>query len=203
VAGLIINVYLAMAIRRKRGDETWNKLLNWTEAQKASERLAGLILHAEGFNSVDPSHPLRGKDGLKDIICFRDGIHWAAASYFPNGQKLFKDILKKFLDDAKTLKVNNTQGFVFITNQYLRLNERKKLSKVTHANNVEILHLERIVHILNKPENYGTRLDFLDIEMTKEEQLSYSARLEKRIGSMESELTVVKEKQELILNQFQ
>jgi len=36
-------------------------------------------------------------------------------------------------------------------------------------------HLERIVSILDSPPNYGIRLEFLDIQMTKEEQLAFFA----------------------------
>ena len=35
---------------------------------------------------------------------------------------------------------------------------------------VRIYHLERIANILNTPKMYGIRLEYLEIEMTKEEQ---------------------------------
>lgn len=38
-----------MDSRRKRGDETRERLLNWSEAQKASERLAGLGWYYPGY----------------------------------------------------------------------------------------------------------------------------------------------------------
>ncbi|MCI2254094.1 hypothetical protein L2D08_06925 [Domibacillus sp. PGB-M46] len=58
--------------RRINGDETWNRLREWTKGQTAAERLAGHILNSEGFESIDPSHPLGGPDGIKDIICTKD-----------------------------------------------------------------------------------------------------------------------------------
>jgi hypothetical protein len=61
-------------------------------------------------------------------------------------------------------------GFVFITNQELRLAERTELEKLLSNVEVKIYHLERIACLLNTPQNYGTRLKFLDIEMEKEEQ---------------------------------
>ena len=57
-----------MARRRNDGDETWQRLLSWSKGQKSSERLSGLLLQADNYKSIDPSHPLGGKDGLKDII---------------------------------------------------------------------------------------------------------------------------------------
>ena len=50
------------------GRETFNRLLNWDRGQAPSERLAAIILSKEGFKGVDPSHPLGGKDGLKDMV---------------------------------------------------------------------------------------------------------------------------------------
>ena len=59
----------------------------------------------------------------------------------------------------------------FITNQELKLGERELLQK-EHKFKTEIYHLERLASILDRPMAYGIRLEFLDIEMTKEEQLS-------------------------------
>jgi len=28
----------------------------------------------EGYEAIDPSHPLGGQDGLKDIVCAKDGV---------------------------------------------------------------------------------------------------------------------------------
>jgi hypothetical protein len=163
-----------IAVRRRKGDETLNRLLNWSDAQKASERLASHILSSEGFKSIDPSHPSGGPDGSKDILCKKNRLLWVGACYFPNGQKPFRDIQEKFLHDAKIISRDKTiKGFIFVTNQKLTLGEREKLKKSIKIHNIEIFHLERITHILNKPENYGIRLEFLDLEMNKEEQISY------------------------------
>ena len=60
--------------RQKDGRETWNRLLKWDKGQAPSERLTSLILESEDYKSIDPSHPLGGKDGLKDIICEKYNI---------------------------------------------------------------------------------------------------------------------------------
>ena len=54
-------------MRMGEGRETFNRLLNWDRGQAPSERLAAIILSNEGFMGIDPSHPLGGKDGLKDM----------------------------------------------------------------------------------------------------------------------------------------
>jgi hypothetical protein len=169
-----------MVTRRRRGDETLNRLLNWSDGQKASERLAGHILAHEGYKSIDPSHPLGGPDGLKDIICEKNGDYWVAASYFGNGKKTFKKIHEKFMHDIGILKTEKVNGFIFVTNQSLSLNERKKLKLGDNSAHLDIFHLERLTHILNCPENYGIRLEFLDIEMNKEEQISYFTTIAKQ-----------------------
>jgi hypothetical protein len=170
--------------RRLEGDETWGRLLNWTKGQKASERLSAHLLMAESYKSIDPSHPLGGKDGAKDIVAFKDNIQWVAGCYFPRGQKSFKVIREKFIKDFKAVDSNTVSGFVFVTNQELRLSERKILIDVCKPIKVDILHLERLTHILDTPTNYGVRLDYLDIELTKEEQLAFFASKDKQITEL-------------------
>jgi hypothetical protein len=60
--------------RRTDGDETWMRLQLWTKGQKPAERLSAHIISAEGYTSIDPSHPLGGRDGLKDIICTKNNV---------------------------------------------------------------------------------------------------------------------------------
>jgi len=163
-------------IRRTDGDETWMRLQMWTKGQKSAERLSAHILNSEGYKSIDPSHPLGGRDGIKDIVCIKNNLKWIGACYFPREQKAFKEIKDKFINDFLGVEKNNSDGIVFITNQELSLGERKILKEYNSDFEVEVYHLERIAHLLNCPENYGVRLEFLDIEMTKEEQLSYFVR---------------------------
>ena len=68
---------------------------------------------------------------------------------------------------------NGAKGIAFITNQELSLMERKTLEETDEALDVRIYHLERIDNILNMLKMYGIRLEYLEIEMTKEEQLAY------------------------------
>lgn len=161
--------------RQNAGRETWDRLLHWNRGQADSERLAGHILKSEGYESIDPSHPLGGQDGGKDIICKKDDFKIIGACYFPRGQQTLSAIKTKFLSDLKGVQNNNADGIAFVTNQELTLGERKELSDLGNKYIVDIYHLERIVSILDSPSNYGIRYDFLDIEFTKEELLSFQA----------------------------
>ena len=171
--------------RMSEGKETWHRLLNWDRGQAGAERLAGVLLSDEGFEEVDPSHPLGGKDGLKDIVCLFNGKKWVGGVYFPRGQKEFKEIKSKFTHDLEGVFKNNAKGFVFITNQELRLSERKELSEINKDIDIDIYHLERISNYLNTPKAYGIRMEFLDIDMTKEEQLSYFESYGRKIERIE------------------
>ena len=175
-------------MRMGDGRETFYRLLNWDKGQAASERLAAVILSKEGFMGIDPSHPLGGKDGLKDMTLSFEGKRWIAAVYFPRGQQAFRDIKNKFSHDLDGVKANSASGMAFITNQELRLGERKTLSEFNTDVDVQIYHLERIASLLNTPSFYGVRMEFLDIEMSKEEQLSFFANNEKRLARIESKL---------------
>lgn len=178
-------------MRRPRGDETADRLLHWTDSQKAAERLAANILAATGYVSVDPIHPLGGPDGLRDVVCAKDGKKWIAGVYFPNGKKSLSAVTTKFKHDLKGVAVHGADGFAFVTNQYLKASERESLIEVAGGQATDLLHRERIAAVLNSPQNYGTRLDFLDIEMSKEEQLAffgYIAELTKDMQERLSEL---------------
>jgi hypothetical protein len=161
-------------LRRFDGDETWNRLRDWIKEQKASERLAASLLQTERFG-VDPSHPLGGRDSGKDALCRKDGLILVAAVYFPRGQQAFKDILEKFSTDLGGVSRNNADGIVFVTNQELRLAERKKLADLAPTKVVELYHLERLTLLLNSPPNYGLRLEYLGIRISEEEYLAFLA----------------------------
>lgn len=153
-----------------RWDETWHRLREWTNGQGPSERLAAQILLHEGYENLDPSHPLGGKDGKKDALCSKDDQKWIMAVYFPRGQKDFDDIKNKFLSDLEGIKANNADALAFVTNQELRLSERQKLRESAGNLPVELFHLERITLILDQPEMHSVRNQFLQIDLTEEEK---------------------------------
>jgi len=148
-------------------------LLEWDRGQTDSERLVARILATEGYEAIDPSHPLGGRDGGKDIICKRDGESWVVGIYFPRGKKDFSEIYEKFKSDFAKTEASGSAGFAFFTNQELTLSERAKLEDKAANRWVDIYHLERIASCLDSPNGYGLRLEFLQIEMTREEQVSF------------------------------
>ena len=177
-----------MSRRQTEGAETWRRLLNWDRGHSASERLSAHILRFAGYSSVDPSHPLGGPDGLKDILCEKDDKRWVAAVYFPRGSKNFSDVKYKFIDDLEGVQDNNADGLIFLSNQELTLGQRDQLIEEANNVDVDLFHLERIASILDSPPNYGIRLEFLDIEMTKEEQLAFMAASHRTIIELRQEL---------------
>ena len=172
-------------MRMNDGREVWYRLLNWDKGQAAAERLSALILSNDGYKGVDPSHPLGGPDGLKDMALSYEGKKWIGAVYFPRGQQSFSDILAKYKHDLQGVAANEAAGIAFVTNQELRLGERKQLADINPEVDVRIYHLERIAQMLNSPAFYGIRLEFLDIEMTSEEQLAFFAVRDDRLSRME------------------
>ena len=155
--------------------DTEIKLKLWRDGQTSAERLAANVLHLDGFSSVDPQCPLGGPDGLKDIICNRNGWNYVGAAYFPGSEKQFEDIKDKFIHDLAGVEKNKVDGIVFVTNQPITPTERTQLIEIASDSSSKaiIYHLERIRLLLDSPSGYGLRLEYLDIDMSREEQLSF------------------------------
>ncbi len=146
-----------------RWDETWHRLRDWTNGPGPAERLSAQVLYAEGFTDLDPSHPLGGPDGAKDALAAKGGQRWIMATYFPRGQKPFKEIKAKFLFDHRGVAANDATGMAFVTNQELSLGERRKLADAVDGS-VEVFHLERVSSILDQPKMHPVRAQFLGID---------------------------------------
>ncbi len=150
---------------------TEQALQNWRYGQTQAERLSAGILVVEGFESVDPQAPLGGPDGIKDVVCKKDGQKWVAAAYFPTTLKTYDDIENKFLNDLKGVTKNDANGIVFFTNQRLTLGERKLLLEHAEPLAAEIYHVERMRAVLDTPKGFFLRLEYLRIPMTPEDQV--------------------------------
>jgi hypothetical protein len=151
-----------------RWDETWHRLRDWTNGSAPSERLAAQILLHEGYQDLDPSHPLGGRDGTKDAVCKKNGQKWLIAVSFSRGERKFNSLKKKFLKELKGVEPNKADALAFVTNQELRLAERDDLCKAAQPIPVELFHLERITTILDTPEMKGVRKQFLQIDFEDE-----------------------------------
>jgi hypothetical protein len=121
----------------------------------------------DGFCSLDPSHPLGGKDGGQDATCVKNGIRWTMAVYFPRGQQDFAVVQTKFKSDLSAAQATGAEGFVFVTNQEMRLAERRSLL-TEWLDRVELFHLERVTAILDSPAMSGVRKQFLGIDMSED-----------------------------------
>ncbi len=133
--------------------------------QTPSERMAALILDEESFESIDPAHPLGGKDGGVDALIQKNGEPWVMAVYFPRGQQSISGITDKLTSDVEKAKSQTPApvGVAFVTNQELRLAEREALGKVGGDTKVELYHLERVTTVLDRPHMAGVREQFLGI----------------------------------------
>jgi fido (protein-threonine AMPylation protein) len=160
---------------RRQQVDTEIALTHWRGGQTAAERLAANLLELDGFVSIDPQCPLGGRDGLKDVICEKNGWTYVGAAYFPGSQKQFKEIREKFKHDLPGVKKNGADGIVFVTNQALTPKERSSLVALADKERAKALvyHVERIRLLLDSPSGYGLRLEYLDIDMSREEQLSF------------------------------
>ncbi|EQM29986.1 hypothetical protein N601_30105 [Rhodococcus erythropolis DN1] len=149
-----------------RTDETWFRLRQWTQGQAPSERLAAQVLAYSGFDNIDPSHPLGGKDGGRDAVCSKDGRRWIMAVNFPRDEQTFGDIKRKFVSDLESATKHQPYGLAFVTNQEIRLSERAELRELgaDKGVTVELFHLERVAHILDEPSMSPIRKQYLDID---------------------------------------
>jgi hypothetical protein len=131
---------------------TESVLRDWRYGQTQAERLVAALLHLEGFEAVDPQHPLGGPDGLKDVLCRRDGLSWVAAAYFPTTSSTLGAIKSKFTGDFVGVGSNHAQAFAFFVNQPLTVGEREQLRSLAGQTRTEVYHLERIRSLLDAPK---------------------------------------------------
>ncbi|MBE7192277.1 MAG: restriction endonuclease [Gordonia polyisoprenivorans] len=144
-------------------DETQHRLREWTNGQH-SERLAAQVLAADGWEQIDPSHPYGGKDGGKDLICYRDGKKWVVAVHFPRGRVTYSATKKKLRSDVTAALAHEPHGVVFVTNQEISLTERQKLDEANPEVEIAIYHMERVAGILDRPGMHSVRAQYLDID---------------------------------------
>lgn len=155
--------------------DTEIKLLIWRDGQTKAERLCANLLDLDGFHSIDPQCPLGGPDGLKDVVCEKNGWKYIGAAYFPTTSQDFKSIKEKFVHDLKGVSTNKADGIAFLTNQKITPTERQGLIDIAdkEGHKAIIYHIERIRVLLDSPLGFALRLEYLGIGMTLEEQLSF------------------------------
>jgi fido (protein-threonine AMPylation protein) len=152
-------------------------LSQWEKGSADAERLCADLLRTDGFDDVDPQHPLGGPDGGKDILCVKDGNAFVAAAYFTRQPVSFAATKKKFKSDLESSLKHDCGGFIFLTNQHLEASERGTLEKLAAASGKRCLiyHRERLRVMLDTPSGYGVRLTHLAVAMSNEEQAAFFA----------------------------
>jgi hypothetical protein len=121
----------------------------------------------DGFDGLDPSHPLGGRDGGQDATCTKNSLRWTMAVYFPRGQQDFAAIQTKFKSDLGAARAAGAEGIAFVTNQEMRLAERRSLI-AEWPDRVELFHLERVTAILDSPAMSDVRRQFLGIDTSRD-----------------------------------
>ena len=167
---------------------TNERLRNWLDGnQPARERMCLSLLKLQSkYSDVRPRRPRGGPDGSRDIEAVYNGttVVWGAVG-FRNGASDCpedrRETKKKFRSDlaAALKKSAELEAFVFFTNVDLRPSDERQL--IETAKKKGILHVniydrERLRTLLDAPEGFAVRLDCLDIELSKEDQLSFFDR---------------------------
>jgi hypothetical protein len=152
--------------------ETEFKLRDWRDGSTQAERLCAGVLAVEGYSGITPSAPLGGPDGGRDIVFFDGPDKCVAAVYFPPTEKDASDIRAKFDHDLKVARQHQPKRFLFMTNQRMSVQQRDQLRAGSDLP-CEFLEREALATVLDAPRGYGLRLEYLNIEMNREEQLAH------------------------------
>ena len=178
------------------GKNTRSCLRYWDKDSGEVETLAGALLKSDGYINIDPSHPLGGPDGKRDLIIQNEKSqeYFIVGCYFAREPKDFSDTKSKFVNDysgvasyndrfkAGFAGFNEIKGFVFFTNQHLTLHQRETLiSLCDPKKRIEIYHLERITVLLNQPINVTHRFDYLGIPVSPAAHVSFLADMQKKL----------------------
>ena len=170
--------------------DTESRLRSWLNArQPEQEAMCLQLLPTLGpYTRCQPRRPKGGSDGGRDLqAVFEDRFEvWGAVGFMNDASSNRGDrtqIERKFKTDfASALEENRyLKGFVFFTNVDLTCSAKDKLREWARSQSASLEHLEIydfevIRSQLDCPEGLITRLQFLDIEMSKTEQVGLFSR---------------------------
>lgn len=175
---------------------TEERLRTWLDANQVQrERLCAQLLPLLGsYSDVEPRRPKGGPDGARDLQAVHNGQVrvWGAVGFRNSAKDDENDkrwVRKKFKDDLQAALEENAflRGFVFFSNVDLTPGEQDDLkdhAKGKGIGHVEIFIRERLRLVLDSIEGWGYRLQFLEIEMTREEQLAFIERFGARLEAL-------------------
>ena len=147
----------------ERWDETWHRLRTWTNSSAQAERLSAQLLLSDGYERLDPAHPLGGPDGTQDAIAYRDSQRWVMAVSFTVEPQSLAKTKRKLISDSVGVTKHDAEGIAFVTNQELSIGDRSTLADAIEYK-LDLYHLERITAILDQPTMNQVRYQFLGIE---------------------------------------
>lgn len=164
---------------------TDERLRTWLDSNQLDrERLALAIIKTDKrFKDVRPIHPRGGPDKGRDIQAIYDGKEVFIAVGFLNSandsDKDRRKTVKKFKSDLKRAKeeCKDLQNFIFITNVNLTATQKQKA--IEHAKSEGIIHLcdiydrERIRIVLDSPDGFAIRYQYLGIPLSEVEQAAF------------------------------
>ena len=167
----------------------------WLDSQAQRERLCAHLLPLLGpYSNVEPRRPKGGPDGARDLqAVYNNQIPvWGAVGFRSNANDGNADkrwVKKKFGDDLRAALAENPslKGFAFLTNVDLTPAEQDRLkqpAKTKGLVHVDVFIRERLRLALDNVEGWGFRLQFLEIEMSREEQLAFLDRFGARLETL-------------------
>lgn len=187
---------------------TDERLKSWLDSdQLGRERLCQAVLSVDArMSDVRPRQPRGGPDGGRDLEAHdADGhVVWAAIGF----QNLVSDSTKdrrqahrKFESDlGRALgELPSLHGFIFITNVALTTGAKDKLVALAKERGIkfcDVVDRERLRIVLDTPEGFSARYQYLGIPLSDAEQATFFARwgqeiqslVESSFGSMERRL---------------
>ncbi|MCK5603018.1 hypothetical protein KAR91_14135 [Candidatus Pacearchaeota archaeon] len=155
--------------------------------QLSREQMCRAILSIDKrFKDVRPRHPRGGKDGGRDIeAVYKENQKTYGAVGFLNqandSREQKQQIKNKFNKDLSSAldTENKPEVFVFLTNISLTIGEKDDLlSKATKMglSYCDVFDRERLRIILDSPDGFSIRFQYLNISLSEAEQASFFAK---------------------------
>lgn len=159
------------------------------------EQLCRAVLATDKrFSDVRPRHPRGGPDGGRDVeAVFRgDQLAYGAVGFVNQANDSVEQkrgIQTKYSSDLKNAVNAQEQpdAFVFFTNVNLTIGEKDSLvaeAKKAGLKHCEIVDRERLRIVLDSPDGFSIRFQYLNIPLSEAEQASFFARWGEDIQSV-------------------
>jgi len=163
---------------------TDERLRTWLDSNQLDrERLALAVIKTDKrFKDVRPIHPRGGWDKGRDIEAIYDGQKaYIAVGFFNlanDSNEHRRKAIAKFKLDLKRAKeeCKGLKNFVFITNVNLTITQHQKALDYARGKGIclcDIYDRERIRIILDSPDGFAIRYQYLNIPLSEAEQAAF------------------------------